>query len=94
VYVVLDTSWDENVITWNTRPNLGRMLGSVVVAGNASQTYDIDVTRYVQRERRVGHRSVSFALRNPTHTSAQVIFASREAGVELGPTLIIRRARD
>ena len=91
LYAVSDTSWNEDIMTWYTRPNLDAMLASVVVSGTARQKFDIDVTRYVQQQKTAGHDAVSFALRNPTHSSAQAIFDSREAGLG-GPRLIITRA--
>jgi probable HAF family extracellular repeat protein len=88
VYAVSDTSWDERTVTWNTRPALGAVLGSVTVERRGIQWVELDVTKYVRAERRAGRNVVSLALRNAAHTSAYATFQSREAG-NTGPRLVI-----
>jgi hypothetical protein len=88
VYGVGDTSWDEHALTWNTRPDLGAVLGKVVVGASAPRWLEVDVTAFVRAEQRAGHTVVSFALRNLTHSSAFAQFASRESG-STAPQLLI-----
>jgi probable HAF family extracellular repeat protein len=88
VYAVSDTSWNERTVTWNTRPALGAVLGSVTVKGRGIQWVELDITKYVRAERRAGRNVISLALRNAAHTSAYATFQSREAG-NTGPRLVI-----
>ncbi len=88
VYSVPDVTWDERTITWNTRPNLGAVLGSITVDDAAQQWVDIDVTKFVRSERLAGRNVISFALRVLDHTSAALEVQSREAG-STGPQLVI-----
>jgi hypothetical protein len=89
VYAVPDVTWGESRVTWNSRPNLGKVLGSVVVEGTASQWVNLDLTKFVQSEKRAGRQVISVALRNVTHSSAISIFNSREAS-QGAPALIIQ----
>jgi hypothetical protein len=88
IYAVSDTSWDERAITWNTRPDLGTVVGRVIVNGTAPQWVEIDVTKFVRAEHRAGRNVISLALRSVDHTSAYGEFQSREAG-NTGPRLVI-----
>ena len=90
VYAVTDVAWREDTVTWNSRPALGAVLGSVAVEGAGRQAVDIDVTALIRSELRAGRRQISVALRNVTHTSASTVFASREAA-DGGPQLVIER---
>ena len=90
VYAVTDTSWNEHTLTWNTRPALGKVLGSVTVGGTAAQWVYVDVTKFVQSERRAGRNVISLALRSVVPSSAFAEFQSREAG-DTGPRLVITR---
>ena len=80
VYGVADTSWDERTVTWNTRPDLGGVLGRFVVRATSPRWFEVDVTAFVRAEQRAGHTVVSLALRNLTHSSAFAEFGSRESG--------------
>jgi hypothetical protein len=88
VYAVSDTSWDERTVTWNTRPALGAVLGSVTVDGRGVQWVELDITKFVRSERRAWRNVISLALRNVARTSAYAAFQSREAG-NTGPRLVI-----
>jgi hypothetical protein len=83
-------SWDERLITWNTRPDLGAVVGRVVVSGTSPQWFEIDVTAFVRAEQQAGRHVVSLALRNVLHSSAAAEFGSRESG-SVAPQLLIRQ---
>jgi hypothetical protein len=88
VYAVRDVLWGERTLTWNTRADLGAVLGRIVVEGVAPRWFELDVTAFVRAEHAAGHNVVSFALRNVMHTSAYAEFASRESG-SVAPQLVI-----
>jgi hypothetical protein len=84
-----DNSWDERSLTWNTRRDLGAVLGRLVVRDTTAEWFEVDVTAFVRAEQQAGHRVVSVALRNVVHSSASTEFASRESGAG-APQLLIR----
>ena len=88
VYAVNDVSWNEHTLTWNTRPALGKVIGSVTVGGTAAQWVYVDVTKFVRSERRAGRNVISLALRSVVPSSAFAEFQSREAG-DTGPRLVV-----
>ena len=69
-------SWDESTTTWNTRPSYGALIATID-ARTVGETYEIDVTDYIQQEF-AGDGIASFALVQPTDTNRMVSFASRE----------------
>jgi hypothetical protein len=88
VYAVPNVTWQENVITWNSRPDLGKVLGTVAVESNAPQWVTLDVTKFVRAEKAAGRQVISVALRNIAHSSAISVFNSREASTG-APALIV-----
>ncbi len=88
IYGVTDTSWAETTLTWNARPALGSLLGTVAVSGTTVETLDLDITSFVQAEKQAGHRFVAVGLSNPNATTAYAAFSSREAGAN-GPQLMM-----
>jgi hyaluronate lyase len=90
VYAVSDTTWNEQAVTGNTRPDLGVVLGTLTVTGTTPRNYELDVTKFLRAERAAGRSRVTFALRSITHTSAEAAFKSREA-TSLQPQLVIGR---
>jgi hypothetical protein len=91
VYAVPDVTWGESSVTWNSRPNLGKVLGRVVIEGMAAQWLNLDITKFVQSEKSAGRQVISVALRDVDHSSAISIFNSREASQD-APALIITPA--
>jgi uncharacterized repeat protein (TIGR03803 family) len=89
IYAVNDTAWAEGSVTWNTRPDLGAVLGRRPVVGTASQWFDVDVTAFVRAQRAKGASAVTFALRSLTHSSAAAVFNSKESASGQ-PQLVIR----
>jgi YVTN family beta-propeller protein len=90
VYAVPDTTWHERAITWNTKPDLGPVLGTLTIAGVALRSLEIDITKFLNAERAAGHGEVTLALRSVEHTSADARFNSREATAG-EPRLLIGR---
>jgi hypothetical protein len=88
VYAVPNVTWGETTVTWNTRPDLGKVLGSVVVEGTTPQFVSLDVTKFVRAEKKAGRHVISVALRDLVHASPFSIFNSREAA-EGAPALIV-----
>jgi endoglucanase len=91
VYGVPDVTWGETSVTWNSRPPLGAVLGTVIIESDAPQWLTLDVTRYVRSEKAAGRNVISLALRNIAHSSAISLFNSREAS-EGAPALIVTPA--
>jgi len=79
VHAVRDVSWDERSLTWHTRPRVDAAIGSATVRGVAPQWYEVDITAYVQAQKRAGKSLVTVALQNAAHSSAQIEVGSREA---------------
>ena len=86
---VADTGWQTSTLTWNNRPTGGTALGTITVAGTTPAWVQIDVTGYVNAEISAGHRAITIALRNPTHTTTRAGFNSGDAAAN-NPELIIR----
>ena len=89
VYAVPDVTWDESSVTWNSRPNLGKVLGSVVVEGTTPQWVTLDLTKFVRSEKSAGRQVISIALRDVTHSSAFSIFNSREASEGAAALIVV-----
>jgi hyaluronate lyase len=90
VYAVQDTAWDEHTVTWNTRPDLGAVLGRLTVAGVAPRALEINVTEFVREARAARRDVIAFAITSVDHTSAAASFTSREAATAQ-PQLVIER---
>jgi hypothetical protein len=88
IFRVGNQSWDEQTVTWITKPAYGPLLGIVTVRGAAPQWVEIDVTAFLKAEQLAGRQFVSVALRTLEHTSAFAGFDSREDGAS-GPQLVI-----
>jgi endoglucanase len=88
IFRVSNQSWDEQTVTWNTKPAYGSLLGVVTVNGTTPQWVEIDLTAFLQAEQKAGRSMVSVALRALEHTSASASFDSREAGL-VAPQLVI-----
>ena len=73
-----DDAWQENKVTWATKPTLGPRLATLTIRQESvNQSLSVDVTGYVRAERLRGE-TVSFALVQPTDQNAAVSFNSRE----------------
>jgi hypothetical protein len=59
---VSTTSWTESGITYNNRPSVGNVLGTIGLSSTNNQWYEIDVTSYVQAQRAAGNNVISVAV--------------------------------
>ncbi len=84
-----DNSWTETGITFNNKPAAGASpIASQTILDMTQRTYTFDVTAYVQAQLALGHKTVSFVLKNPSGSGPAFIFNSREAGSNK-PTLVV-----
>jgi hypothetical protein len=78
-YSVANTAWTETGITWNNKPPEGSLLTTTTIANNTQAWYEWDITSYVQSELAAGRHIIAIALKNPSVTSNQAVFNSRQA---------------
>jgi uncharacterized delta-60 repeat protein len=89
LFSVSDTTWTENLITFNNMPTVGSsVLASNTIVNTTPTMYTFDVTAYVKAQLALGNKTVSFALKNPSNSSPFVVFNSKEAGSN-APTLTV-----
>lgn len=71
--------WDENTLTWNTKPQTGAQLGSAHV-DQYRRWHAFDVSDHVLQQLRAGNQRVSLALKgdSPDGSGLSVWIASRE----------------
>jgi len=80
VFPVANTTWAENVITWNNKPSSGTTaLDSETISGTTGRWYEWDVSNYVRAEKAAGRNAVSFVLRRTSTSDTQIWFNSGEA---------------
>jgi len=79
VHAVSNTVWNEQTLTWNNKPAMGQMLGSIVASGTGYVLYEFDVTDYVRNELLANNTAVSFGLYNPSSASPYIKIATANA---------------
>jgi hypothetical protein len=79
VRAVSNTAWNENTLTWNNKPSMGQVLGSIVASGTGYVLYEFDVTDYVRDELIANNAAVSFGLFNPSSASPYIKVATSNA---------------
>jgi hypothetical protein len=79
VRAVSNTAWNENTLTWNNKPSMGQVLGSIVASGTGYVLYEFDVTDYVRDELIANNAAVSFGLYNPASSSPYIKVATSNA---------------
>jgi uncharacterized delta-60 repeat protein len=80
VHSVADTTWDEQAITFNNRPDNGSpALSQTTIIDNTFRWYEWDVTNYVKAEMAAGRNIISLVVRNATPSDALASFNSSEA---------------
>ena len=78
--------WAEAGITFSNKPAAGTTaLGSATILDTTPRYYTLDVTAYVKAQLAAGHSKISFVLKNPSTSSAVVVFtlAMRERSTGL-----------
>ncbi|SDC95074.1 Protein of unknown function [Paenibacillus sp. UNCCL117] len=78
-YGVDDDSWQENLMTWNTKPAMNSLQTTVPVDKAANDWRIFDVTSYAQSQF-AGDKVISLGLKTPT--GAGTNYDSREGGVK------------
>jgi hypothetical protein len=78
-YGVANTAWTETGINWNNKPAAGSLLATKVIANTTSAFYEWDVTAYVRSEINAGRTRISLVLKNPSVSSNEATFNSRQA---------------
>ena len=69
IYSVADTNWQENSITYNSRPPLGAVLGHLQVTTTAWTWFTNDVTALIRAEKAAGRDIVTLAVHSLTNNS-------------------------
>jgi hypothetical protein len=82
LYPVLDNNWNENTVTWNTAPQAGPTLEASLGPVSEDNWYELDVSALV-----LGDGTYSFRM-STTHDNG-ADYASKEAGADLAPQLVI-----
>lgn len=79
LYTVVDDNWQENTVTWRTKPAIGEQLLAFHVPLTDLAWYEIDVTEYL-KEQLAGDHQVSFGMAD---SPRMFKFADRtQAGLE------------
>jgi len=84
-----NTTWLENMITWNNKPAAdAAILATTSVNSTTNQYYEWDVTNHIASLRSSGINTVTLKLLNSNSSNNQVIFNSKEAAAN-GPQLVV-----
>ena|SRR5262245_27509983 len=70
---------DQLTLNWNNKPEMGRLLGSIVASGTSYVLYEFDVTDYVRNELIANRAVVSFGLYNPSSAAPYLKVATANA---------------
>lgn len=89
VHAEATTDWSETTMTYNNRPAMGDILGSVTVTGSTYAWYDVDVTAYVQAEKAAGHNRVSFVIHGATDPGTYELIETKEWSAANAPKIIV-----
>lgn len=77
-----DNSWDESVITWNTKPKLPVELIAEWEVPEENAVVKIDVTQYVNDAIRSGENYLSMVIRAWFDGYKPIVYASKEHAIE------------
>lgn len=89
LWSVKNDAWNEETLTWNTRPTETSKLGSVYISKERTSTWiEFDVTSFINQELR-GDRKASFAIGVPyfTDTMKYTYIRTKEKGEYYSPYL-------
>jgi hypothetical protein len=71
--------WEEQTITWTTKPDQEVTLGSVEVVGISAAWYELDISQHVKSEQAAGRSRLSFAFLMGGALENRILVCSREA---------------
>jgi len=75
-----DLLWDENQVTWNTKPADAAFIGVATISGSIAQWYDVDITQRIRALKADGFNATTIIIRSRTFSSGPpVVFNSDDA---------------
>jgi hypothetical protein len=82
VYEVVDESWAEATVTWNTKPALGSVVTTFTVDSDTPAWYNIDVAEIVRQRIADGHDQLILGLAGPGDgaNTLAVVLHDKESG--------------
>ena len=83
-----DTNWNENSITYNSRPQAGSFVTKLDNIALSKATYAFAVTDYVRSALKEGKNEIAFYIKEASEIAMHIKFASKEAG-ENAPKLSV-----
>lgn len=92
VYTSTNTTWNENTVTWKTRPVASATFLdtlSVTNNGTTGKDYFFDVTSYIKQAQAANQTLVTFVLINTRDLFPRVIFHSKENSSGKAPQLLL-----
>ncbi|MFN3405251.1 MAG: DNRLRE domain-containing protein, partial [Cytophagaceae bacterium] len=88
----VDTTWSENIITYNSRPMPGVKVDSFpVFYGESYGTHYVDLTNYIEVKRLAGFKKLAFFLRN-LQPLVEVVYVRSKEDSDRGPKLFVNSA--
>ena len=79
VYRVDNNTWSESEITWDTKPALDSLLGSLPINGGDTGFIKFNITDYIKGAQDNG--IISFGLKDPISTDMYITFASKDTNL-------------
>lgn len=92
VYTSTNTTWNENTVTWKTRPTASATFLDTLSVNNNGTTgkdYFFDVTSYIKQAQAANQTLVTFVLINTKDLFPRAIFHSKENSSGKAPQLIL-----
>jgi hypothetical protein len=89
IRAVDDTGWVETAVTYNSRPAVGDIVGTVSVSGTTYAWYEVDITSYVQAQKTAGRNIVAIALHGASDPGTYEILHSRQWNTTDAPKLVV-----
>jgi hypothetical protein len=88
VYAVEDDSWQENTVTWLTKPGYSEMVNSFEL-GTAAGYYEVDLTSYMKQQK-LGDGHASIMLINTSDRTRQIYSKERTTATQR-PVLVVEQ---
>jgi len=84
-----DVLWDENQVTWNTKPADAAFIGIATISGPIAQWYEVDITDRIRGLKSDGSNAATIIVRSRTFSSGPpVVFNSDDAATNQ-PQLVV-----